>query len=395
MSYIRGTPLTQPIAELLNVPVTKDLSISDEAEGLVQIHYNDAEKYPQYRGWIIDLEEKRVIARSFDFAPEKVVKFDQLPNVPLTVAKEGTILRVYSREGKLCVSTHRKLDCKKSKWSSSKTFHEMFLEACERMKIDPESLKSDNKCYVLLLVHPENQIINQEIVEPTLFHLDTWERTEEATSTGLKLMKRVVCNIGLPVPGEATKEEIVGAWKEGKVLISMDSNAKVKYLSKEASERYQLRGNHPNIKMQWYALRSSGKHKKLLDVLPVAFKKEFENYDKERVSLEKDAVEHYLVPLYYQFVLKTADFGLTCGPGEEELLKVVQQQYYKEKGDKKGFSWGKNKKSLYNKVALEVTRALKQVDGTVLYKCLFGFVKHRKQRLHLEKPLIGYGDLPN
>ena len=393
MSFIRGTPLTQEVAQLLGVAVDKSLSISDSQDNIIQVHYNDATKYPDHRGWIIDMDSKRLIARSFGFSEEKVVALEDLPEVPMTIAKEGTILRVYTRDEKLCVSTHRRLDCKNSKWMSSKTFYDMFLEACDAHKIVPDSLKSD-KCYVLLLVHPENQIVNQEVITPTLYHLDTWETSEEVTSQCLHLMKRCVVDLGLPVPGQATKEEILEAWASGKVLITMDDK-KVKYLSKGASERYQLRGNHPNIKMQWYTLRGQGKHKKLVDVLPLAFKSLVEDYDKERVSLEREILDHYLVHLYYQQVMKKAKYDLTIGDVEWKLLDMVQQKYYEEKNGDKTFFWGKNKKSTYNKVAGEMKIALNKLDGVELYRCLFDFVKYKKHQVYLEKPMLGYADIPN
>ncbi len=71
--------------------------------------------------------------------------------------EDGTIIRMYYYKNKWYTSTTRCIDARDAKWSSTKTFDQMFYESYDK-QIQFENLKK-NETYFFILKHPENRLV--------------------------------------------------------------------------------------------------------------------------------------------------------------------------------------------------------------------------------------------
>jgi len=94
------------------------------------------------------IDNELVVSDKFDFA-----KVTAVPSY------EGTLVSVYKHNGTLNYSTKRALDASRSKWNSSKSFKDLFLECWNynSHEIDLNIYIEDNLCYNFIVLHPENQ----------------------------------------------------------------------------------------------------------------------------------------------------------------------------------------------------------------------------------------------
>lgn len=80
-----------------------------------------------------------VICQSFGYTPEyeardpawRALVQDCIQNCTIFRSEEGTLLRLYFHQGVWRLSTHKRLDAFESRWSSARSFGELFVEALE------------------------------------------------------------------------------------------------------------------------------------------------------------------------------------------------------------------------------------------------------------------------
>ncbi len=80
-------------------------------------------------------------------------------------SEDGTVLRLFCYQGEWIVATNRRIDAHHARWSSGKTFHDMFCDAVSP-DIEPNGLQTllndtldPNYTYSVILLHPENQLV--------------------------------------------------------------------------------------------------------------------------------------------------------------------------------------------------------------------------------------------
>ena len=150
------------------------------------------------RGVIIDLQEGKIVAKSFPHTEEFTAPADieKIRNIPLskrceiTKAYEGTIIRLF--QGNVTknwyLSTHRKINGRRSRWSGP-SFGEMFDSIWGTPNEFSDYLKP-GCCYVFLLSHIDNRLVCQ-VSEPCIYHVQTFEPSStkrmKATFRGLLL----------------------------------------------------------------------------------------------------------------------------------------------------------------------------------------------------------------
>src|SRR6185295_16739806 len=98
---------------------------------------------------------------------------ESLKNIPLFLAKEGTVLRVFWDSDQWFISTHQKIDAHNSRWSGG-TFGSMFDEL---RTFNFDNLNKD-WCYVFLLRHEKNKII-YPVFENELILLSVYSKLEK------------------------------------------------------------------------------------------------------------------------------------------------------------------------------------------------------------------------
>ena len=115
--------------------------IEDQTEELTLLHYQGVNEetdtsIKQTRGHILN-EEKEVVCSSYGYTQEYTVEqrdlFESLLGDVTTCsffrAEEGTLLRLFFYDNQWYLSTFKRINAFESRWSSSKTFGELFLDA--------------------------------------------------------------------------------------------------------------------------------------------------------------------------------------------------------------------------------------------------------------------------
>jgi hypothetical protein len=152
-------------------------------------------KYLKNRGVIIDNTTKKVIVPCYEEVPtfnaaalfphnnvmEVCDKNGEmhcldLKNTKFRYSFEGAVIRMYYHNGKVYLSTNRKLDCSKSRWGSKKTFFQMFEElGGDKIKLFDDTKKYSPHCHFFVIVHPDLLICTkQNVGNGYLVHLGSY-----------------------------------------------------------------------------------------------------------------------------------------------------------------------------------------------------------------------------
>lgn len=153
--------------------------VFDENDGLKLVHYLDESdpRVHHVRGIVVANVDGnyKIVCRSFPYTPEITLDENSEPMIRELCsqkgvigqdAPEGTLIRAFNHNGKWFLSTHKKIDGRKSRWNSP-PFGEMFddiiggVDNIER-DLNPEI------CYVFLMCHP-NHVLIRENKQPRLY----------------------------------------------------------------------------------------------------------------------------------------------------------------------------------------------------------------------------------
>lgn len=170
------------LAEIAGIPFTDGWSVfdSNEENGLYLLHSDvEPKRAGLPRGIVVDLKRGTRVCSSFGFTPTAPV--DCLSRIPgtdgdlavtdehlnqhmfkhnhysITPAYEGVIVRVFKHDGIVYFSTHKKLDCSRSRWGRSDYFLDIYknLGGPSGSDLFPEDVLYSPWCYIFLLVDRE------------------------------------------------------------------------------------------------------------------------------------------------------------------------------------------------------------------------------------------------
>lgn len=214
-------------------------------------------------------------------------KFTDLSEWTFYEAQEGSLLRMFYFGETWYLSTHRKLNAFESKWSSSKSFGQLFTEALTYLyntdmmfktmmnshnvstgnsfKENPDVFElfkkqlNKSKHYMFLLSNSEeNRIVCQAPPHPTICHVGTF-------LNGELLPSESNFSVGIPFPAKIYFKniyEIISFVKnvnidtyQGVIAFS-DDNEQVKILNKEYHTLFLFRANEPSLKFRYLQLRN-------------------------------------------------------------------------------------------------------------------------------------------
>lgn len=280
------------------------IGVSDRVDDLVSYHYvdNAVEKWKMYnsnrrfpfynfRGLVVDTKTKNIIMKSFPKTPNIILNGDYRilrDDIKYGRKYDGTVIRVRYWDDKWRVSTHKKIDCSNSRYGSEMTFGEMFEEACKKYDFKIETLEKD-KCYVFILVHPENQFIKTNVSEPELYHIDTLI-TSKKKMFGLTNMKSIYLksDIKIPKPEMLSKAQAIELLENGIGVVTYDPENKINYIPSSLQHKIEIRGNQPNLFLRWCELRDLNMEKELINVVPekqASIVSSFEEKLREQIKL--------------------------------------------------------------------------------------------------------------
>lgn len=144
------------------------------------------QNYWLVKGWIYEEKTSRLLARAFPYSPKvsitriefarKLATQRENPKLRLRQYLEGIVAKIFTFNDKVFISATRRIEALSSR-RDGQLSNEEHLKECN---IDINKLKSDNGLvYVVLLVHPKNQIQNPNPVQTKIYHLDTWGPEKE------------------------------------------------------------------------------------------------------------------------------------------------------------------------------------------------------------------------
>ena len=108
-------------------------------------------------------------------------RIEDFPRPPLVLpgmdevqeSEEGTVVKLFFHRGEWVTSTNKKINAKRSHWSSPRSFHELFLDALPNNNwTDATDTLKTEMVYSFVLLHPENYMVIFH-PHPTIVHVAT------------------------------------------------------------------------------------------------------------------------------------------------------------------------------------------------------------------------------
>ena len=269
---------------------------TDENTGLVNLcykhDYQDDETNPNNelvkncRGVVFD--GHNVVMKAFGFTDDyssvdgsdKIKhRFDQidggLASCSVFQSHEGSLIRVFNFKGKWFLTTHRKLNAFKSKWSSTgesygtsfknalkeelvhnEKFHENFPVLFDSILDNFFHMLSPEKQYMFLVCNTkDNRIVCSAPKIPTMYHVGTFVNYE------LDLNDNIFVTKPQKLMFESESDIIdyvnnqIDPYRNPGVIVFAPSNKQFKVTNGEYIELFNLRGNQPSLKFRYLQLR--------------------------------------------------------------------------------------------------------------------------------------------
>jgi hypothetical protein len=258
------------IMKELNIKNSNNIAVLDKQESLVLLHYINPRSDSHIRGVIYDTLSQRAVCRSFPYT-EEVEDINEMENrfsrnLTITKAYEGTILRLFNFNGVWYLSTHKKINGRRSRWSG-REFGQLFDETYTG------NFENLNKSlvYIFLLSHPENRIVIN-VENPTLYLTGIYNgkellhpsQVDEATDSSLIVNEKLQFDTfeELKVWFENLDSDTVSG-----VLI-YDKESYIKVTLSEYTRKKFIRGNNPNLNIRFVELYKVGKERELETLFP-------------------------------------------------------------------------------------------------------------------------------
>jgi hypothetical protein len=196
-------------------------------------------------------------------------------------AHEGTLLRMFYFGDNWYLSTHRKLNAFESKWSSSKSFGQLFTDALTYLynndalfknmmfanadgvenpdvfELFKKQLNKTQQYMFLVSNSVENRIVCQAPPHPTVFHVGTFFNNQLVSSennffVGIPFSQQIYFKNVNDMLSFVRNVNIKSY--QGVIGFSQD-NEQVKVLNNEYQRLFEFRANEPSLKFRYLQLR--------------------------------------------------------------------------------------------------------------------------------------------
>lgn len=300
----------------------------DETSGLELFCYvkcgpEDCSILQQCRGVVFN--DKTIVMRAFPYTLE--IDNNEIKHIEDNISSvfqdcsfydsyEGTLIRIFNFSGRWFISTHRKLNAFRSKWSSKESFGTAFKRALESEVENNRNLRDSlgveinhqsesllesfqnildpNKQYMFLVLNnDENRIVCDCPIRPTLFHVGTFVEGELVMNE----------NINIPYPKKHTFTSIdslvnyvnnIKISEMQGVIVFAPNNKQYKVLHTQYLEFFRARGNEPSIKYRYLQVRMQEQMvNKLYDLYPNMSSK-FEEYENALYAIAQNIYNSYI-----------------------------------------------------------------------------------------------------
>lgn len=300
------------------------------------------------RGVVVD-KDNQVIVKTFGYTDEFLSSErdgiqDRLQNLAdwdVQYSLEGTLIRVFHYDNEWYISTHKKLNAFKSRWSCRETFGEIFRKGIhelfsEEIKVDDvlggflESLEK-NKVYLFLLrSNQENRIVCQAHFvkkDEKIIHVGCFDSEGKffINRGGLSGWLGKIASpqfIHVDTLGEVLSvvEGINHFEYQGLIFFNKHRPDQFKIVNTKYHELYQLRDNNPNLRFRYLELRNDPEKVRQLYALYPRSADVFDEYENTLYKIAR-MIYHYYVNRY----IKNRYITL---PREEYLIMKKCHDWY-------------------------------------------------------------------
>ena len=266
-----------------------------------QLHYLATDPTPElqrYRGVAFLTKpmlkgEILTVCKSFPYeqpvvAPEFPVQFsaENCPTAKFSKSRQGFVARVFCPFGDVNISTHRKIDCAKSRFGQSIFMKDMFIMAAESKGLVVKDLfrsTSDKRmCHVFFVEHQDMRMIpvkgapeydlvylgSMKQVIPSWADQDEEEENNETTVRDMAPCEPNIQVLEALRPQYYPHEEARVLFTAGVPLVAwVTGKAPTRLVPSSWDRKEHLRGNVPNLKLAWYTLLDEGRADELKEVL--------------------------------------------------------------------------------------------------------------------------------
>ena len=313
---------TRASVEALGNRVT--ITDRDESSGLelfcyVKCDSDSSRTLQQCRGVVF--KDTTIVMRAFPYTLEiDHCKREQIDNSISSVFKdcsfydsyEGTLIRMFNFSGRWFISTHRKLNAFRSKWSSKESFGTSFKRALESEVENNSDLRNSlvdrtesllesfqnilnpSKQYMFLVLNnDENRIVCDCPNRPTLYHVGTFVEGELVMDE----------NINIPYPKKHTFTDIdslvtyvknINIREMQGVIVFAPDNKQYKVIHTQYLDLFNTRGNEPSIKYRYLQVRMQEEMVNTLYKLYPNMSSKFEEYENIIYSIAQNIYNSYI-----------------------------------------------------------------------------------------------------
>jgi hypothetical protein len=309
----------------------------------------DADYVKRCRGVVFSGD--KVVLQGFSYTPEfnetngvelSEIFGNDMSNVLFYESIEGAIIRLFNFENKWFITTHRKLDAFKSKWSSRESFGLMFKKALQSefdtnpdfMNFVEESTGDDilyrfynkldkNLSYMFLVANnSENRIVCLEPTRPRTYFVGTFDSEFNFS---------IENNTCIPSPNkcsfssvsqltsfvESVKPENIQG-----VICFLPNNTQVKVLNSSYQDYFKVRNNEPSVKFRYLQVRNDTEMRhKICDLYPNHID-DFEKYESHINSICKN--------IYTSYVNRFIEGKFVTVPTEEYEVMQICHTWHKQ-----------------------------------------------------------------
>lgn len=278
--------------------------------------FNENPFVNQWNGIISDIDGN-VVCRNFP----KIKRFTNINDLPILenfkvhTLLDGTLLRLYYYQDEWRYSTNRCIDASKTKYTSYKSFKQLFDESA--MLMDYSKLNTEYT-YVFMICHPENKIVVQ-YVYPQLYHIGTIDKNDQKVNDIVYLNERVVPKpTEYELPNMKAFETLLN--KTNKNVIEIAGyiiNDSIQLLEEKYNKAHSLRNNAQNLITRYFELK-----KETPGQLP-EFYKFFPEAKKVPIAFRK-LVNNIYTEYVNTYILKN---GYTLKTHFQVILKIIHSFY--------------------------------------------------------------------
>lgn len=289
------------------------LTDSDEKNKLdlfcyINCNKTDSDFLKNCRGVVFN--ENKLILKSFPYTIEyteennkQEIKTDIEPifnDCMFFNSYEGCLIRVFYFLNRWYISTNKKLDATRSKWSSKQSFGSFFEDALtyefennENLRNNvPYNKETENVCDIfcnnvldkskqymfLLLNNQENRIVCLEPSRPTIYHVGTFIDEKLSMNENIYIPYPEKLNFNNMDEVYSYVNEINYDVLQG-VIIFAPNNIQYKILNNTYFKYFNVRGNEPSIKFRYLQVRMDRENNRMLRQLYPYMEKDFEEYE--------------------------------------------------------------------------------------------------------------------